>query len=69
MSPIVVVSYLALCIMVGFLGKSSRLGFFRSFLFSLVLTPIFMTLFLLILTTVDYGRRNDKPAQPPQDTP
>ena len=52
MSPIIIGIYLVLCFMVGLLGYRTRLGFFRSFLFSLLLTPFVITIFLLILTTL-----------------
>ena len=52
MSP-TVVGYLILCFMVALLGLSSRLGFFRSFLFSILLTPLSIAIFLLIFSTVD----------------
>lgn len=52
MSPIIIAIYLVLCFMVGLLGYRTRLGFFRSFLFSVLLTPFVITIFLLILTTL-----------------
>lgn len=47
------VGYLILCFMVALLGRSSRLGFFRSFLYSILLTPLLIALYLLIFSTVD----------------
>lgn len=52
MSPLVIAGYLILCFMVALLGQKTRLGFFRSFLFSIMLTPFLVTLFLLILSTL-----------------
>ncbi len=53
MHPILLAVYLILCIMVGLFGRSSRLGFFRSFFFSVLLTPFLVTLVLLIISTLD----------------
>jgi len=39
--------------MVAMLGYKTRLGFFRSFLYSILLTPFLVTLFLLILSTLE----------------
>lgn len=52
MSPFIV-AYLILCLMVGVLGRKTRLGFFRSLLFSVMLTPILITLYLLIFATLE----------------
>jgi hypothetical protein len=49
MPPYLFLIYLFLCLMVALLGCKSRLGFLRSFLFSVILTPFVMTIFLLIL--------------------
>lgn len=61
MSPVLIVGYLALCLLVALLGCQTRLGFFRSFVFSIMLTPILVTLFLLILSTLD-----SKSKEPPR---
>ena len=53
MSPLVIAGYLILCFMVAMLGYKTRLGFFRSFLYSILLTPFLVTLFLLILSTLE----------------
>ena len=50
--------YLSLCFMVAFLGRRTRLGFFRSFLFSVLLTPLLTMLYLLIFDTLDTEREN-----------
>ena len=42
--------YIALCIPVAIVGTGSRLGFFGTFLFSLLLTPLLMIFFLIMLT-------------------
>lgn len=57
MLPIVVVAYLILCFMVALLGRRTRLGFFRGFLFSLMLTPVLIMLYLLIFTTLESEAR------------
>ena len=53
MSPLIIAGYLTICFMVAMLGYKTRLGFFRSFLFSILLTPFLVTLFLLILSTLE----------------
>jgi uncharacterized membrane protein YhdT len=45
--------YLALCLMVGYLGRKSKLGGIRSFLLSCLLTPIFMLVFLLLFASIE----------------
>jgi hypothetical protein len=45
--------YLVLCFMVALLGRRSRLGFFRGFLFSIMLTPFLITLYLLIFMSME----------------
>lgn len=42
--------YIVLCIPVAIVGMGSRLGFFGTFLFSLLLTPLLMIFFLIALT-------------------
>ncbi|MDG3042763.1 hypothetical protein [Roseicyclus marinus] len=42
--------YIALCIPVAIVGTGSRLGFFGTFLFSLLLTPLLMIFLLIMLT-------------------
>ncbi len=45
--------YLSLCFMVALLGRKTKLGFFRGFLFCVMLTPFSMMFYLLIFTTLD----------------
>jgi hypothetical protein len=45
--------YLSLCLMVALLGRKTKLGFFRGFLFCVMLTPFAMMFYLLIFTTLD----------------
>ncbi len=42
--------YIVLCIPVAIVGTGSRLGFFGTFLFSLLLTPLLMIFLLIMLT-------------------
>lgn len=53
MSPMIILLYLLLCTMVALLGSRSRLGFLRSFFFSIMLTPFLVTIFLLILSAIE----------------
>lgn len=59
MTPIIIVVYLILCFMVAILGRKTRLGFFRSFLFSLMLTPFLIMLYLLIFMTLESEARDE----------
>ena len=45
--------YLSLCLMIGILGRRTRLGFFRSLLFSIIVTPVVIMLYLLLFAAVD----------------
>lgn len=47
------IAYLTLCFMIGILGRRTRLGFFRSFLFSIMVTPFVIMLYLLLFAAVD----------------
>ena len=53
MAPLPVAAYLALCFMIGILGRRTRLGFFRSFLFGIIVTPVAMMFCLLLFATTD----------------
>jgi hypothetical protein len=53
-------AYLILCIMVAYLGRRTRLGFFRALLFSIMLTPFLIMLYLLILITIDAEQEGGK---------
>jgi uncharacterized membrane protein len=44
-----VIIYLIFCLLAGFCGIHRRMGFFGTFLISLVITPV-LVLFVLILT-------------------
>jgi hypothetical protein len=57
MVPISAAAYLILCLMTGILGRRTRLGFFRSFFFSIMLTPIIVMLYLLLFAAIDAETR------------
>lgn len=57
-SPII--AYLFLCLLIGLLGRRSRLGFFRSVLFSIMLTPFVVMLYLLLFAAVEAEDRPKK---------
>ncbi len=59
MTPIFILVYLVLSFMVAILGRKTRLGFFRSFLFSIMLTPFLIMLYLLIFTTLESEAREE----------
>ena len=63
MSPLTIVAYLVLCLMMGILGRRTRLGFFRSLLFSIMVTPLVIMLYLLLLATVDADARRKEEAK------
>ncbi|MGA7490490.1 MAG: hypothetical protein WBW74_26510 [Xanthobacteraceae bacterium] len=56
---IAVVLYVVFCLLTGFAGSHRRMGFFGTFLLSLVLTPV-LVLLLLILTGPSRAER-DRP--------
>jgi hypothetical protein len=41
--------YIFICVLTGFCGKDSRIGFFGTFLFALVTTPLVVLPVLLLL--------------------
>jgi len=53
MLPLAAIWYLSLCLMIGILGRRTRLRFFRSFLFSIIVTPVVILLYLLLFAAVD----------------
>ena len=55
MPALVIAIYLVLCVLVGILGRGTRLGFFRCFLFSVLLTPFPVTIALLLINTLGSG--------------
>jgi uncharacterized membrane protein len=57
---IAVVLYLIFCILAGLCGSHRRMGFFGTFLFSLVVTPV-VVLLVLILTAPSRRDEGDRP--------
>jgi hypothetical protein len=53
-SPLVILLYLALAVLVGFLGRKRAVGFAGCFVLALLLTPVVMALVLMVA-----GRRAD----------
>ncbi|SNR80285.1 hypothetical protein [Puniceibacterium sediminis] len=48
MHPVVVITYLGLCAIVGLLGRDRALGFGGSFIFAIILTPLIVAIMLLL---------------------
>ena len=48
-----IAAYLFVCFIVALLAVGTRLGFFRSFIFSVMLTPFAVAIFLLLLGSID----------------
>jgi len=59
MIPIIIYVYLILSFMVALLGRRTRLGFFRGFLFSIMLTPFVIMFFLLISSALESEAKKD----------
>lgn len=57
MVPATAIAYLTLCFLMGILGRRTRLGFFRSFLFSIMVTPIVIMLYLLMFGATEAEAR------------
>lgn len=55
------VIYLVLCVVVGFLGRKSKLGMTRSLMMSLLLTPLIMFIYLLLFASIENEPRTDEP--------
>lgn len=47
-SPLVIILYVALAVLVGFLGRKCAVGFAGCFVLGLLLTPVVMALVLLV---------------------
>lgn len=45
--------YLVLCLVVGYLGRKSKLGMMRSLLMSVLLTPLVMFIYLLLFASIE----------------
>ncbi len=57
---IAIVLYLLFCVLAGLCGSHRRMGFFGTFLFSLVVTPV-VVLLVLILTAPSRRDEGDRP--------
>lgn len=53
------IGYMLLCLMVALLGRKSKPGFFRTLVFSIMLTPLVMMLYLLIFTNLQAESRRE----------
>lgn len=69
MLSIIILVYLILSFMVALLARTTRLGFFRGFLFSIMLTPFLIMLFLLIFGSLEAEARklDDTKSEPSPD--
>lgn len=52
------VIYLVLCVVVGYLGRKSKLGMMRSLLMSILLTPLVMFIYLLLFASIENEPRS-----------
>jgi uncharacterized membrane protein len=59
--PIAVVLYLVFCILAGLCGMHRRMGFFGTFLISLVVTPVVALLVLIMTAPSDRAERDRRP--------
>ena len=59
MTPFSIVAYLLLCLMVAWLGRRTRLGFFPGLLLSLMLTPLPTMLYLMIFSSAEERTRRE----------
>jgi len=57
-----VIIYLIFCLLAGFCGIHRRMGFFGTFLISLVITPV-LVLFVLVLTAPSPRAERDRGPQ------
>lgn len=63
MTPVVaVILYLVFCLLAGLCGSQRRMGFFGTFLISLVVTPV-VVLLVLILTAPSHRDERDRRAE------
>ncbi|HVK93759.1 MAG TPA: hypothetical protein VM571_03425 [Noviherbaspirillum sp.] len=50
--------YVVLSLVVGYLGRKSRLGMMRSLLLSFLLTPLIIFIYLLLFASLDNERKS-----------
>jgi hypothetical protein len=60
--PLAVIIYLVFCLLAGLCGIHRRMGFFGTFLISLVVTPV-VVLLVLILTAPSHRVERDRGPQ------
>jgi uncharacterized membrane protein len=60
--PLAVIIYLVFCLLAGLCGIHRRMGFFGTFLISLVVTPV-VVLLVLILTAPSHRAERDRGPQ------
>jgi hypothetical protein len=58
---IAIILYVLFCVLAGICGTYRRLGFFGTFLISLVITPIVMLLVLIVTAPVSSPERDRRP--------
>jgi hypothetical protein len=58
---IAIVLYVVFCILAGFCGSYRRMGFFGTFLLSLVITPVVMLLVLILTAPLQRVERDRRP--------
>jgi hypothetical protein len=62
------IMYFTLSLMVAFMGRRTRLGFFRTFLFSILLTPMVIMVYLLIFVTIEAEEAEERQQQGGNDS-
>lgn len=66
---VIVIAYLLLSFLVAILARRSKLGFFRGFLFSIMMTPFIVLLVLLILNSLEADpKKTERPTTGPSRT-
>lgn len=53
------VIYVALSLMVAYLGRKSKLGFIRTLLLSFLLTPLVMLIYLLLFASIGHEGKSE----------
>jgi uncharacterized membrane protein len=58
---IAIVLYVVFCLLAGICGSYRRMGFFGTFLLSLVITPVVMLLVLILTAPLQSVERDQRP--------
>jgi hypothetical protein len=58
---IAIVLYVVFCLLAGICGSYRRMGFFGTFLLSLVITPVVMLLVLILTAPLNRVERDQRP--------